>query len=252
MTTRFIRSFEKDSVGHIVLERAAKRNALTVEMLAEIGDRMRELAANVRAIRVRGSDGVFSAGADIAEWHGVAADRAEEQSRLGRTIFAEISALPVPTLAVIEGAALGGGLELALACDIRIATKSARLGFPELGLGNLPGWGGIARLRDITSLGTVRQMILTAEIVDGAEAARRGIVAGAYEPEDLESAADGIVAQLLAVDAPSVRHAKQVLAALVSDTPTEPALAGLSAVSEGSRARKQAFVDRRRPRASVK
>ncbi|WP_420110815.1 enoyl-CoA hydratase/isomerase family protein [Pseudactinotalea sp.] len=250
--TNLIRSFADGEVGHVVLDRPQKRNAMTTEMLLEVRDRAHELAQQVRVICVRGSQGVFSAGADIAEWFDVSADTAESRSARGRTALTELSALPVPTIAVVEGLALGGGLELALACDLRIAAVDAKLGLPELTLGNLPGWGGMARLRDVTSLAVVRRMVLTAEIVDGDEAARRGIVHEAHPPAEVDAAVERGVAAVLTTDAASARHAKMVMVGLVSDSPTEPAIAGLSAVSQASHARKQAFLDGRRAKAATR
>lgn len=254
MTPPLVRLSVHDGVADLVLDRAGKRNAITTQMLLEIREAIRRVSSDpgVRVLTVSGAGGMFSAGADIAEWHAIGAAQAEHQSRLGREVFRELAGLDAPSIAAIEGAALGGGLELALACDIRVTTTEARLGLPEVSLGNLPGWGGIARLIDIAGIAVARRMILTAEIVDGEEAARRGIVSTAVAPDRVDGEVHDLVGAICAADMASIALAKSVFAGFVSDTPSEPGLAGLSAVSEASQARKQAFIDRRRSRAQRK
>src|SRR5690606_26637688 len=122
------------------------------------------------------------------------------QSKLGQRAFAELASLPSASVAVIEGGAYGGGLELALACDLRVATDEARLGFPELGLGNLPSWGGTARLVDIAGLGVARHLLLSGELISGRRAAELLLVTTCSAADALDNAIDATVARLLAAE----------------------------------------------------
>jgi enoyl-CoA hydratase/carnithine racemase len=238
---------DPDGVAHLTLDRASKRNALDRAMLMSIRDRIAEVQerADIKVVVVRGAGGSFCAGADIAEWVQPPHHVAVANSELGRDAFGALSALPVPTLAVIEGGAFGGGLELALACDVRIATADAVLGLPELGLGNLPSWGGIARMVDIAGLGVTRHLLLTGELIRGSRAAELLLVSSAHEAAELQTAVDRVVTRLLAAEATAVRLTKQVLAALESTVASESALAGYTAGLDSSRSRKQDFLDRK-------
>lgn len=236
-----------DGVAQLVLDRPEKRNALDLAMLRSLRERVAELRgrSTVRVVVVRGAGGTFSAGADIADWVDPTHAEAVERSRLGADAFDELAALPVASLAVIEGGAFGGGLELALACDIRMAAEDAQLALPELGLGNLPAWGGMARLVDIAGVGVARQMLLSGEHVSGARAAELGLVASAHAGAELDEAVDTLVARLVTAEPAAVTLAKQVLAGFTSTVPTESAMAGYTAGLDSSRARKKAFLDRR-------
>jgi enoyl-CoA hydratase/carnithine racemase len=231
-------------VATVTLARAAKRNAITTRMLHDLREDVGAIGRDgrVRVVVVRGDGGTFSAGADILEWTGVPAAQAERQSRLGREVFRELAELSVPSVAVIDGAALGGGLELALACDIRIAATDATLGMPETSLGNLPGWGGVARLVGAAGLTTATHMVLSAAIVDGREAERRAIVTTAVASAELDAAVESYVGRLLANDATALSLAKSVLRDFSTSSATEPAIAGLTAILETSRARKEEFL----------
>jgi enoyl-CoA hydratase/carnithine racemase len=238
---------DTDGVAHLVLDRPAKRNALDRAMIESLRDRVAEIRErdDVRVVVVRGAGGTFCAGADIADWveppHAVAVANAE----LGQDAFGALAALPVASLAVIEGGAFGGGLELALACDLRIATDDALLGLPELGLGNLPAWGGVARMVDIAGLGVARHVLLSGEFLSGTRAADLLLVTSAHPAAELQGAVDTTVARLLAAEPTAVRLAKQVLAGLESTVVSESALAGYTAALDSSRSRKQDFLDRK-------
>ncbi|NIH55753.1 enoyl-CoA hydratase/carnithine racemase [Brooklawnia cerclae] len=243
-----------DGIMDLVLDRPAKKNALTATMIEDLGSRLDELRASpgLRVVRLRGAGGAFCAGADIEDWTDIPAARAELQSRRGREVFRRLAELPVPTIAVLEGPVLGGGLELALACDLRVAARNARLGMPEPSLGNLPSWGGVARLVDVAGLGVTRRMLLTAEIVGADRAAALGIVHDVVDDDRLDAATDALTERIAANDPASLALAKLVLAGFESDAPTESALAGLSALLEGSHERKTAFLAARAARHAQK
>ena len=169
-------------------------------------------------LHIRSALKVFAAGADLKEMRErfEAADGLETQIagvRGYQNLFARIEALPQITLAEIDGAALGGGFELALACDLRIAAREARMGLPELRLGLLPGAGGTQRMTWLAGRGTSLRLILGAEQIDGAEAQRLGLVQWSVPAAELGSMAAGIATRYAAVPAHAARAAKACVAA---------------------------------------
>jgi enoyl-CoA hydratase len=167
-----------DGIATITINRPDKRNALNAVVRREIVEVLDELRddANARVIILTGAgDRAFIAGADISEF----AERTAIEQRAamtGRRLFEEIAAFPKPTIAMINGFALGGGCEVALACDLRIATRSAKLGQPEIRLGILPGGGGTQRLPRLVGPGRAMRLVLTGELIDATEAERIGLV----------------------------------------------------------------------------
>ncbi|MGW0017739.1 enoyl-CoA hydratase/isomerase family protein [Rhodococcus sp. NPDC003382] len=169
-------------VGIITLDRPAV-NAFDEEQTAGFAAAVAELGADthVRSLLIRGAGRHFCGGADIAmmdSWR-TAPDRRERLARFAESLqdaLETLAELPKPSIAAITGAATGGGLELALACDFRIAGTSSRIGLPEVGLGLLPGAGGTQRLTRIAGPAVATRLVLGAELVDGAEAHRLGIV----------------------------------------------------------------------------
>lgn len=240
-------SVDPDGVAHLTLDRPAKRNALDGAMVASLREQVDVLAAraDVRAVVVRGAGGTFCAGADIADWVAPSNAVAAEQSRVGTEAFAALAALPVPSVAVLEGIAVGGGLELAMACDLRVAATDARLGLPELGLGNLPSWGGTARIADVAGLGVARHLLLSGELVSGARAAELLVVTSAHDPGDLDAAVTALVQRLLGAEPLAVALAKQALTDFERRLAQEDALAAYTAGLASSRDRKQDFLDRK-------
>lgn len=238
---------DHDGVAHLILDRLAKRNALDGEMIASLREQVAVLARrkDVRVVVVRGAGGTFCAGADIADWVAPTNDVAAEQSRLGTEAFDALAALPIPSLAVLEGAVIGGGLELAMACDLRVASTDARLGLPELGLGNLPSWGGTARLADVAGLGVTRHLLLSGEIVSGERAAALLLVSSAHDAAELDAAVEALVQRMLAAEPLAVALAKRNIAVLERHLTHEDALAAYTAGLDSSRARKQSFLDRK-------
>ncbi|HEX3925873.1 MAG TPA: enoyl-CoA hydratase-related protein [Streptosporangiaceae bacterium] len=163
------------------LNRPAKSNALNQDLITaldEVADRvLADDAASWGALVLTGAgDRAFSAGADIGELDGIGGDAARRQMHRGQQVFGRLEALPVVVIAAINGVALGGGLELAMAADIRIAAPSARLGQPEITLANLPGWGGTQRLPRLVGRGVATELILAGDLVDAARARELGLV----------------------------------------------------------------------------
>jgi enoyl-CoA hydratase len=127
----------------------------------------------------------FAAGADIKYMSQLGVDEAKAWGALGHDTARLLETMPKPTIAAINGFALGGGCELALACDIRYAARTAKLGQPEIKLGIIPGWGGTQRLARTTTLGYAKELILTGRVVDAEEAKRHGLVNAVFEPGEL-------------------------------------------------------------------
>ncbi len=236
-----------DGVAKLTLERATKRNALDRAMLESLRDQVTQIATrdDVHVVVLRGAGGTFCAGADIADWVSPPHDVATDNSKRGQDAFAALAALPVTSVAVVEGTAIGGGLELALACDLRIATDDALLGLPELSLGNLPAWGGVARIADIAGLGVARHLLLSGELISGRRAAALLLVTSAHTKQDLDAALDATIGRILTAEPTAVRLAKQVLGGLESAVPLEAAIAGYTAGLDSSRLRKQDFLDQK-------
>ena len=140
----------------------------------------------MRAVVLTGAgEKAFAAGADIKYMSGLDVQRAKEWGALGHEAGRLLETMPKPTIAAVNGFALGGGCELALACDIRFASTHAKLGQPEINLGIIPGWGGTQRLARATTLGFAKELIFTGRLVDADEALRRGLVDAVVEPEEL-------------------------------------------------------------------
>jgi enoyl-CoA hydratase len=177
-------------------------NALDRPTLEELRDRLRELAADAEArvlVLTGAGDRAFIAGADIKYMSGLSVEEAKEWGALGHECGRLLETMPKPTIAAINGFALGGGCELALACDLRYAASDAKLGQPEINLGIIPGWGGTQRLARATTLGIAKELIFTGRLVDAEEALRVGLVNAVHDPV-LEQARE--VAALLASKSP--------------------------------------------------
>ena len=177
-------------------------NALDLPTLGELRDRLRDLAEDpsARVVVLTGSgDKAFIAGADIKYMSALGVEEAKDWGGLGHSCAQLLEVMPKPTIAAINGFALGGGCELALACDLRYAASTAKLGQPEINLGIMPGWGGTQRLARVCGLGVAKELIFTGRSVDADEALRIGLVNGVHDPV-LEKARE--IASLLASKSP--------------------------------------------------
>jgi enoyl-CoA hydratase len=182
----------------VTVDRPEAMNALDRPTLEELRDGLRELGGDdeARVIVLTGSgEKAFVAGADIKYMSGLGANEAKVWGDLGHECGRLLETMSKPTIAAINGFALGGGCELALACDLRYAASGAKLGQPEINLGIIPGWGGTQRLARVCGVGVAKELILTGRIVDADEALRIGLVNGVHDPV-LDRALE--VAQLLA------------------------------------------------------
>jgi enoyl-CoA hydratase len=180
-----IRVDREDAVAVVTVDRQDALNALDVETLTELRDRLAELAEDdgVRVVILTGAgEKAFVAGADIKYMSGLGVEEAKAWGALGHEAGRLLETMPKPTLAAVNGFALGGGCELALACDVRYASSNAKLGQPEVNLGIIPGWGGTQRLARVCGLGVAKELIFTGRIVDAEEALRIGLVNAVHDP----------------------------------------------------------------------
>lgn len=209
-------SLEVERVGAVeilTLNRPERLNAIDREILDLLAERVLSAARDdgARCLIVTGAgERAFSAGADVTAFSGLDALGAEKLMRHGQAVYAALEDCPKPVLAAINGYALGGGLELALACDIRIATASARLGQPEITLANLPGWGGTQRLPRVVGEARAKELIFTGRLVDAAEALAVGLVNSVVEGAALAAALE-LAGELCAHAPTALALAKQAI-----------------------------------------
>ncbi len=171
------RKSEEDGVEILVLNHPPV-NALSTRLISDLDRRVGELASDpqVRAVTLTGEGKYFSAGADVKEMATRDLSNAPEIARKGVAVYARLAALPVPVIAAINGLALGGGLELALSCDLRLAGESAKLGAPEVTLGLIPAYGGTQRLPRLVGVAKAKELIFTGAMISAAEAMKIGLV----------------------------------------------------------------------------
>ncbi|MCX6251942.1 MAG: enoyl-CoA hydratase-related protein [Bacteroidetes bacterium] len=176
-----------ERVAVLTINRPAVLNALNSEVFRDLNNFLDDLEkeTETRVLIITGEGRAFIAGADIAEMSELKPEEALKFSQIGQDTFARLENLPIPVIAAINGYALGGGCELAMACDFRIASKNAKFGQPELNLGLIPGYAGTQRLTKLTGLGNALFMILTTETIPADEALRIGLVQKVVEPEAL-------------------------------------------------------------------
>ncbi|MCI0434140.1 MAG: enoyl-CoA hydratase-related protein [Gemmatimonadetes bacterium] len=247
---------EGDGIAVVTIDRPDKLNALNAAVIGELGSVIDRLRSNhqVRGVIITGSgEKAFVAGADIAELAEMGPLSGIQVSRAGQRVFRAIEQFSRPVIAAVNGFALGGGLELALACHLRTASSHARFGLPEVKLGIIPGYGGTVRLPRLVGRGRALELILTGEMIDAAEAHRIGLVNRVHEPDALMAEtralltrmlANGPIALALALE--SIDHAASTHTdeALRLESDLFGLLAGTADMREGMRA----FLEKRAAR----
>lgn len=200
-----------EGIQHIIINRESKLNALNKETLAELHTAIYDALKNdkVGGIIISGAgQKAFVAGADIAEFSSFDSAKGEKLARDGqRLVFNQIENSKKPIIAAINGFALGGGLELALACHIRIASDNAKMGLPEVSLGLIPGYGGTQRLTQLVGKGKALEIILTADMITADDALKIGLVNHVVGPDDLLTKAEEIMNRILSRSPSAIENA---------------------------------------------
>ena len=200
-------------LARLTINRPEALNALNREVLVELAAAIERVHQDgPRVVLVSGAgERAFVAGADIAEMAGLSGEQAREFAELGSGVFRDLERLPMPTIAVVNGFALGGGCELALACDLRLASSRARFGQPEVGLGIPPGFGGTQRLARLVGVGPAKELIFCGRPIDAPRALAIGLVNAVFEPDELAGAATALASEIAAKAPIAVRAAKQAI-----------------------------------------
>jgi enoyl-CoA hydratase/carnithine racemase len=189
-------------------------NLVTLELTRQLDDALAAIEADpgVRAVVVTGTgDRAFCAGSDVKEFESLQGRVGEGKLILEKAVYMRLARLPIPSIAAIQADALGGGLEMALCCDLRVADERAKLGLPEVRLGVMPGSGGTQLLPRVVGLAKAKELILTGEIIDGAEAARIGLVNRVVPAGTALEGAIGLAKTIATRGPVAVQEAKRVL-----------------------------------------
>lgn len=244
---------ERDgAVAVVTMSRPEALNAFNTEQLEALRDAVTEVAADktVRCAILTGEGRAFAAGADIKEMAAKSAQEGLAFGQLGHGIGLAINAAPQPWIAAINGHALGGGCEIALACDVRLASETASLGQPEVGLGILPGWGATQRLTRLVGPGIASELIFTGRRLKADEARQLGLVNAVYPAEELMDRAREMAATIAANSPMAVAASKRMIG-LALDGPLANGLAreadtfALSFGTADQREGMTAFVEKR-------
>jgi enoyl-CoA hydratase len=244
---------KRDKTGWITFNRPKVLNALNRKTMEELDDAHASAASDndVRVLILTGSgEKAFIAGADINELAQQVPVQGKETSLFGQSVLHRLETVGKPSIAAINGFALGGGCELALACSIRLASKAAKLGQPEVKLGIIPGYGGSQRLARLCGKGAAHELCLGGEMISAEEAMRIGLVNHIYEPAELLPAAEAL-AKKIAANAPLA--VKFVMEAIEHGTEMpqeeglflEATLFGLCCATEDMREGTRAFIEKR-------
>lgn len=208
----YIKIEQKEAVTVLTISAPKSLNALNSTVLQELGDAVANLAPETRALIITGDgEKSFVAGADISEMANLNVPQGQTFGNRGAMVFRKIETLPIPVIAAVNGFALGGGCELAMACDIRICSENAKFGQPEVGLGIIPGFSGTVRLARLVGMGMAKQLIFTGKAIKANEALRIGLVNEVVpQPELMDKAME--IANQIAANAPlAVSAAKQCI-----------------------------------------
>ncbi|MCK1974810.1 enoyl-CoA hydratase [Bacillus safensis] len=214
MTSLVHFSIQDEQIGIMTLNRPEQANSLSSTMLEEVNQIIQEIKhdESIRCLLITGAGSkVFCAGADLKERRLMTETEAKGAVRLIQQTFIEIESIPVPVIAVMNGHALGGGLELALACDLRIARAGARLGLPETGLAIIPGAGGTQRLPRLIGLGKAKELIFTGASLQAEEAIQIGLIEHISVADSLMNDAISLAKQIIKNGPLALKEAKQAI-----------------------------------------
>jgi enoyl-CoA hydratase/carnithine racemase len=246
---------KKDSIAYVTLNRPKVLNALNKKTWADLQTAFEAARydAAVRGVILTGAgDKAFIAGADISELANVSAVEAEESSTFGQEVLNLVENLGKPVIAAINGFALGGGCETAMACTIRVASEHAKFGQPEVKLGLIPGGGGTQRMPRLVGKGRALQIILSGEIISAQEAYRIGLVNEVVPAADVITRSEAILKQIFSNAPIAVKYSLEAVnkgleTSVAEGLSLEASLFGLCAGTEDKREGTQAFLQKRAP-----
>lgn len=202
-----------ENICTITMSRPKALNALNTETLEELGQALDLIGKdkNVQLLVITGEGKSFVAGADIVEMRDKTPGEAASFSKFGADVFRRIEKLEMPVIAAVNGFALGGGCELAMCCDIRIASEKAKFGQPETGLGITPGFSGTQRLARLVGPGKAKELIFSCRVIDGREAERIGLANQVVQPDALMETVYGLANEILSKGQIAVRYSKEAI-----------------------------------------
>ena len=255
MTTPHLQISRDDAIATVVINRPEVRNALSAATIDELRRTALELRHDeaVRVVVITGAgEKAFAAGADISELTTLTPISARALSQRGQHVFDLIEHLGKPVIAAVNGVALGGGCELAMACSLRIAADTARFGQPEINLGLLPGYGGTQRLARLVGRGRALELMLRGHAIDAAEAWRIGLVDRVVAAAELPGAVRALAVEIASKPPLAVRAIldavnRGIEMPLTDALAHEATLFGLTAATEDMKEGTRAFVEKRKP-----
>ena len=247
----FVTLEQKGPVGVITMNRPEALNALNDQVLRDLDQVLDQVEENeeILVAVITGAGRSFVAGADIGQMSTLTAVEAKQFGTLGNKIFLKLENLSKPTIAAVNGFALGGGCELSMACDIRVASEKAKFGQPEVGLGITPGFGGTQRLPRIVGAANAMELILTAKTINAAQAKEIGLVSHVYAPEELMDKALELANAIAANAQVAVRQSKAAIRRglqtdMATGTAYESEAFGLCFATEDQKDAMKAFVNK--------
>lgn len=247
---------KKEGIATITINRPKALNALNRQALLEISSRLdnAEKDEDVKIIVITGAgDRSFCVGLDLKAVKGISAVDGMDLSLLGQKLTKKIEELKKPVIAAINGYALGGGLELAMSCDLRIASENAKLGQPELNVGLIPGWGGTQRLPRFVGSGIAKELIFTGKMIDTKTAKQLGLLNKVVPPDELKSAVKELATELMTKPPVGIQLAKQLINSSIETDLTkglvqEAQAFGVLASTEDFDEGVAAFIEKRKPK----
>ena len=213
MEYNYIKFEVRDQIGYVTIDRPQALNALNDDVIVELKDVFRQVdeRMDVRVAIITGAGKAFIAGADIVSMRDMPRDEGRFMSMRGQELMNNIEENSKPVIAAINGYCLGGGNELAMSCDMRIASEKAKFAQPEAGLGIIPGYGGTQRLPRLVGVSVAKRLIFTGETIDAAEALRIGLVDEVVAPEEVMARAEDIARKIVKNSPIAVKVAKTTI-----------------------------------------
>lgn len=244
----------KEHIGILTITRPDALNALNKAVMAEFMNKLDDISVSeIRCLIITGAgEKSFVAGADIGEMKGFTSEQAEKYSADGNALMERLENMPMPVIAAVNGFALGGGCEVALACDIRLTSENAVFALPEVSLGISPGFGGVQRITRAVGIAKAKELVFTARKVKAEEALELGLVNAIHPLAELMNAATQMAEQIAANAPMGVRAAKKIANDIIRLTPEESTLQEISLfgrcfASNDQKQAMSAFVEKRKP-----